>query len=58
MVMTSGAALAPLPLAALQELLGSYGPALSLLALVPAACMVLSATFKPTPFSATELVHA
>lgn len=58
MVMTSGAALAPLPLASLEQLFGSYGPALSLLALVPAACMVLSATFKPASVPATEMVHA
>lgn len=58
MVMTSGAAVAPLPLAALAALFGSYGPALSLLALVPLACAVLIATFKPAAVPATELVHA
>lgn len=47
MVMTSGAAVAPLPLAVLQELFGSYGPALSVLALVPVGCALLIAAFKP-----------
>lgn len=48
MVMTTGAAVAPLPLAALARLFGSYGPALTLLAGAPVGCAILAALFKPT----------
>ncbi|MGH2588648.1 MAG: MFS transporter, partial [Dehalococcoidia bacterium] len=49
MVMTSGAAIAPLPLAVLYQLFGSYGPALTLLAVIPVICALVVATFKPAP---------
>lgn len=47
MVMISAAALAPLPLAALQELWGGYALGLTVMAAVPVACAVLAGLFDP-----------
>jgi MFS family permease len=46
-VLISGAALAPLPLAALQQWTGSYTPGLLLMALLPLLGMLLLAQFRP-----------
>jgi MFS family permease len=51
MVMISGAALAPLPLAAMQQNAGSYGLALTVMALIPVVCIVLAMLIRPTMFS-------
>jgi MFS family permease len=47
MVTISAAALAPLPLAALQQSAGNYGLGLALFALVPLACFIILLAFRP-----------
>lgn len=47
MVMISGAALAPLPLAALYQLSGGYTLGLAVMAAVPVLCAVMVALFSP-----------
>ncbi len=47
MVMISAAALAPLPVAALQQVAGSYGPSLALMAALPVLCAALLVLSRP-----------
>ncbi len=47
MVMISAAALAPLPIAAIQQATGGYSPALGLMTLLPLACIATLLQFKP-----------
>lgn len=47
MVSISAAALAPLPLAALQQLSGSYALGLGVMAVIPVACALLATLFDP-----------
>jgi MFS family permease len=47
MLMISSAAIAPLPLAALQQLSGSYALGLGLFAIVPVICAVMLTRFNP-----------
>lgn len=47
MVMITGAAIAPLPLALLQQMMGNYQTALLLLLLIPIVCAALVAAFRP-----------
>lgn len=47
LVMITGAAVAPLPLAALQEAMGGYRPGLLLMLSIPLVCAGLVAAFRP-----------
>lgn len=47
MVSISAAALAPLPLAALQQSTGGYATGLVLMGVVPVVCMLMLAAFRP-----------
>ncbi len=47
MVMITGAAIAPLPLALLQQIMGNYQTALLLLLLIPIVCAALVIAFRP-----------
>jgi uncharacterized RDD family membrane protein YckC len=48
MVSISAAALAPLPLAALQQLFGGYALGLGVMAIIPVACALLATLFDPS----------